>query len=276
MKKICSICSLVLLLSACNFVQESETETFTTTNDFNFLHISNTAGTITVAADESADETSEVTLTVEKQAAGLTKAAARTFLDQIEVVVERDGDSYTVTVNTPWDDGSGPPFAAGGAAISFSSMSEKQVTIDTEAGLVNCEHITGGYITATAGSVSVQQAEGDLTVLSEAGAVEIESFSGDRFDLEASAGSISIDVMGSGAVNGAAKTATGAIDIGLSQNLSCIVDLTTEVGGISVSGIEDYEQTDDVTGSTATFTLGAGDGRISAETTVGEIEAEVK
>ncbi len=267
---------LGLLLSACKRVQETETETYTTTNDFSSLYVSNTAGTITIRTDESADNASEISLTVEKQVSALSESAARAVLEQIEVTVERDGDTCSVTVNTPWDDGGGPPFAAGGAAITFSNMSKKRVTIDTEAGLVNCEHITGGYITAAAGSVSVQQAEGDLTVLSEAGAIDIDSFSGDSFDMETSAGNISVYVTGSGAVNGSAQTATGAIDIGLSQNLSCIVDLTTEVGSISVSGIDEYEQSSDGTGSTATFTLGTGDGWISAETTVGEIQAEVK
>ncbi len=270
------VCCVMLWSCDIDMVKESNTETLTAADSFSQLHVTNMAGVIDINTVEKSDNSSEVMVTVEKFAWGITSAAARAALEQIDVEAELDNNTYTVTVYTPWDEGNYDGGFTGGVNLTFNTMTKKKVNIETKAGVVTCDTITGGYIQTAAGTVTVEKAEGDLTVLSAAGTINVNDFAGERFDLAATAGSIGIDVTGSGEVNGSAETTAGAISLGLSKERSCIVDLVTEVGTVNIDGIQDYDLDTGLPGTSATFTLNEGDGWVSAETTVGAVSATVK
>ena len=269
---------LLLLFTSCDLdlVKETETETFSIEDDFEILYVETKAGKIDINNSDSTD--GAVDVSVEKFAYGLTEFEARSDLNKITIRTELDGNTYKIIVESPYDDIHSDLSFNGGANLTLNNVNGKQVKLITTAGEIECEEIPGGDIRTTAGLVTVEKSEGTLTVEAAAGSIDVKEFWGDEFSLETTAGSIDINVMGSGTIDGSLNASTGSISLDLSMDRSCTVDVSTDVGGIHINGVDDFDEDNNFPGisGNASFELNDAEGEIFVETTVGEIDVHVK
>jgi len=298
MKRLTALLSIVLFVFACNnYKKVTETETFVITDDFKTLYVEVTAGNIDInsSTDNGSDNSTNIDVIAEKFAYGFNESDAEENLDKIEIETELDGDTYKVIVKTPYDDTGFDPFFAGGADLTFNNANGKEVIIISTAGNIECDDIEGGQIDATAGNIdigssagdieigataghiTVGSVRGDVTVNNTAGNITVEDFSGALFDIAATAGNIVVEVMREGAVDGSALSTAGNIDLTLSDELSCKVELAATAGAIDINGVSEYDRDVNIGGVNieASFTLNAGEGKITAETTAGSIKVDV-
>ncbi len=317
MKRLTVLLSIVFFVFGCiEMVKVTETETVPINDDFSILYVEVIAGNIDInnSADNGTDNSAGIDLIAEKFAFGFSQREAEGNLAKIEIETYLDGDTYKVIVKTPFDDGNFDTGFAGGANLTLNNVNGKEVVIVSTAGNIECDDIAGALIEATAGNIEIEASAGDVEIDATAGEVEVgsvagdfnvnatagnvkvesvqgdvdvdntagniivEDFSGKRFDIDATAGSVEIEVTGEGAVDGSVVSTAGSIELTLSNELSCIVDLTAVVGSIDIDGINDFNHDVSVGGIDVevNFTLNEGEGEITAETTAGSIEVDVR
>lgn len=153
--------------------------------------------------------------------------------------------------------------------------SEDTIAIDVGNGIIECEEITGGIIETVNGAVHVKKVEDTIEIKLGNGSIEVEEFLGGEFNLETKNGSISIEDLSNGAVDGTLKTTTGKISLVLSQDLSCNVELKTNNGSIELDGVEHYERERSFLNEELKFTLNEGEGQIIGSTINGSIDVAV-
>jgi len=278
MRWITTLLLLLFICSSCDLdlVKETETETFTVEHDFEILYVETKAGKIDINNSGSTD--GGVDVLVEKFAYGLTDFEARNDLDKITIKTELDGNTYKIIVESPYDDMRPDLSFNGGANLTLNNVNGKQVKLITFAGVIDCEEIPGGDIKTAAGLVTVEKSEGTLTVEAAAGEIDVKEFWGDQFTLKSTAGSIDINVMGSGPIDGSISATAGSISLDLSEDRSCKVEVSTDVGDININGVDDFDEDNNFPGisGNASFELNDAEGEIFVETTVGEIDVNVK
>ncbi len=298
MKQIAASLLAVLFFVSCNpgLIKVTEEETFTIEEVFKILDITSPVGNIDINkpanGDNGTDNASVIDVTVEKWALGETEQEAQEDIDKITVTHELDGDTYKVVVEAPFND----PAFNGGANLTFNNVREKQIVIDGDVGNIDCEEIAGGTIATDVGNISVDKATDAITlntatgnitlgeasaaieIATDAGNVEVGELTGRRFTLQSSTGNIGINVFGAGKVDGTAVTSTGSMALGLSKDLSCRVELSTDTGTISVEGADDVQEEADIEGinERVGFTLNEGEGSITGTVDAGNIDVQVE
>jgi len=276
-KRIAIVCMLAaLFIVSCDYVdlvKETETETFTAANDFEILYIDSTAGVIDINMSAAGNSGGEISVTAEKVAWGYSRTDALQALEEITVTLQRDGNTYKIIVETPFDNGEND-FDMGYVNLTLNNVDGKEIIIKTVAGAVACDEARGADITTVAGSIELKTVSETLTVRSTAGKITVEEFTGESFDLGATAGDIEINVAGEGKVDGIIETTAGAVSLDLDGSLSCSVDLETDVGDITVSGVQGVSSSSGLH-EHISFDLNEAEGTIRVETTVGSINARV-
>lgn len=111
------------------------------------------------------------------------------------------------------------------------------------------------------------------------GNIDVEEFSADRFEMETTNGNLYIKVLGDDEVDGSLVAAKGSIFLDLYKDLSCMVEMSTDIGSINIEDdgehIKDYDINQKYHDQTAGFSLNDGDGTITAETEVGSINVNI-
>lgn len=291
---------LLFLFSACNgeLVKVTEEETFTIEEVFKILDIIAPVGNIDInkaanmKMDNAPDNATVIEVAVVKWTVDKTEEEAQQDLEKITVSHELDGDTYKVVVEAPFDD----PGFMGGADLTFNNVQGKQIVIAGNVGDIDCDEIAGGTITTDVGNVVVGEATdttslitdtGDVSVgkatekieiTTNVGNIAVNEFSGSQFTLQSSTGDLDINVTGEGKINGTAVTSVGSMDLGLSLNLSCEVELSTETGNITVQGVDDVEEEAEMEGMNerVRFSLNKGEGKIVCDVEVGSINVQVE
>jgi len=274
MKHLITLIFILFLLNACDRIKKTETETFVVDGDFTTLDVDVTAGGININNPQDSDN-STIDLIVEKFAYAPTEAEALAYIEDIEIVKGLSGKVYSVKVETPEQD---DPNIWGGANLTFNNIDQQQLVLKSTAGSVDCEDITLGDFDLTAGTVTVDSVTGPLVVKSAAGSIDIDEYWGDDLDLTALAGSVGVDIKGSGPIDAIIDVTAGSVLLGISEDRSCDVELETEVGSISVSGVGDYDINSPFPGISKeiSFSLNEGTGEIIVNTFAGTIDVDVK
>jgi hypothetical protein len=277
MKRLTVLLAAVLFVFACTSHEKvTETTTFNVADDFTSISIDLPAGSVDINSTGNTSDGTGIELIVETFAWGGNESAAHDNLDRIEVEQFLDGDTYRIIVHNPNDPFEGNRDFAGGANLTFNNARDKNIIINSGAGTITCDDISGGSIQAGAGAVAIGRSQGPVDISVAAGSVSVMQAEGD-FDINTAAGNIVLTAVGDGPRNGSAICATGNITLTLSENLSCNVDLAVTLGTLQVSGvfIDDLPDGEGVDIG-ATFTLNEGEGIISAETAVGAISVTVQ
>ncbi len=277
MKRIIALFPLLFLLSACNLTKETETETFVIPEDFTTLNVELTAGEINIYNPDDGDNAT-VGVIIEKFAYALTEAEALEYIDDIVVTPEFSDGTYTLKVETPDQDLNFGSHAWGGANLTFNNIDQQNLIVKSIAGSVDCEDIAQGDFDLTAGTISVDKATGPLKINVVAGSIEVDEYLGDDLDLKAEAGDVDIAIKGSGLINATIYASAGNVSLDLSEDRSCDVELETEVGNISLSGVDDYDSNSPFPGisSEVSFILNEGAGEIMVNVAVGAISVDVE
>jgi len=193
------------------------------------------------------------------------------------LTTEFSGGTYRVKVENP-DVSLFPPYITGGANLTFNNIDQPHVVLRTTVGTIDCEDITQGDLDVTTGSIFVDSVTGPLMVDVITGSIYLDEYWGDDLELETEAGSIRADIKGSGPIDASIFVTTGDISLDISEGRSCEVGLEVEVGGIGVSGVDDYEINSPFPGisSEVSFLLNEGTGKVNASAVVGSIDVDVE
>ena len=264
----------LFLCAGCDLVKETETENFSTADDFAVLQVQSAAGMLDILTDDADGQDFDVE--VEKYAWGMTSAEALRDLEQITVTAERIGTAYRIVVETPYDDLACIKAGFhGGADITVVGL-PKEVQIIQTAGAVYAQEIAGGTIAAAAGAVTIEECTDDLTVDVAAGDVSVDAFTGQQVDIAAAAGSVDLAVEGSGRLDGGIEMAAGELAMDIAAARSCELELGVMLGSIMVVGVPaDLERLLPGIDVQATATVGSGEGLFTAEVAVGTLYVAV-
>jgi DUF4097 and DUF4098 domain-containing protein YvlB len=276
MKRLISLFSFLFLLTGCDLIEKTETETFVIEDTFTILNVEILVGTININNPTNEDNNT-VGVIVEKFASALNEKAAQDYIDNLIVTTEFSGGIYRVKVENP-DESLFPLYVTGGANLTFNNIDQQHVVLRTTVGDIDCEDITQGDLDVTAGSISVDSVTGPLMVDVVTGPIYLDAYWGDDLELETMTGSIRADIKGSGPIDALILVTTGDISLDISEDRSCEVDLEVEVGDIRVSGVDDYESISPFPGisSEVRFLLNEGTGKVNANAVVGSINVDVE
>ena len=273
MKRLIILFSFLSLLTGCDLIEKTETETFVIEDTFTILDVETTVGTISIN-NPTNEANNTVGVIVEKFASALTEKAAQDYIDNIIVTTEFSGGIYRVKVEIT-DEG---VFDGGGANLTFNNIDQQHVVLRTAVGDIDCEDIAQGDLDVTVGSISVDSVTGPLMVDVETGDIYLDDYWGDDLELETVTGSIRADIKGSGPIDALIYVTTGDISLDISEDRSCEIDLEVEVGDIRFSGVDDYEIHSPFPGisSEVSFLLNEGTGKVNANAVVGSIDVDVE
>jgi DUF4097 and DUF4098 domain-containing protein YvlB len=183
---------------------------------------------------------------VTKHAGGSTQEAAENELENIDVIMEQDGDTVRITAKVV----DGKPIGSRGAAVELEVPPGSVLQLSTSNGKVTAAGRTGDVTAHSSnGPIHVKESKGKLDLSTSNGAIVVQGGSG-RLDLKTSNGNIEIHsdhcLMHAGTTNGSIQfngepadgenslhTSNGRIAVHMPADARFHIDAQTSNGSIT-------------------------------------------
>jgi hypothetical protein len=201
------------------------------------LEVTNEVGQTRIRGTE---DTNQIEVEIVKSATGFSRDDARATLNQLDVVVEKDGDRYLITV-TDRDD-SGNPFSDASVDLLITVPRSLNLIITSEVGEMSVRDVNIRdqlQLTSDVGKIEFEGTigpEGEHRITSNVGEIDIEVSADSSFRLDASTdvGEIEVDLDLASPINSQDGPTHSVTGIYGNASTNATLTLRTDVGKITL------------------------------------------